>query len=137
MPRILLVDDDKDHLMLFTMVLEDGGYSVDAYTDPVAALLKFRPNYYDMAVLDYIMPDLNGLELYRRIREIDPRIRCSILTANHEKFSEYEDKPQGQGNLRIIRKPIGNEELLMNIREQVPIKSFRYTTISDICLAKR
>jgi len=109
------VDDDKDHLMLFKLVLEDGGYSVDAYTDPVKALLKFRPNYYDLAVLDNLMPDLNGLELYRRIREIDPRIRCSILTANHEKFSEYEDKPQGQGNLRIIRKPIGNEELLMNI----------------------
>ena len=119
------------------MVLEDGGYSVDAYTDPVKALLKFRPNYYDMAVLDYIMPDLNGLELYRRIREIDPKIMCSILTANHEKFSKDEDKPQRPENLRIIRKPIGNEELLMNIREQVPIKSFRYTTLSDICLAKR
>ena len=47
--RILLVDDDKDHLMLFKLVLEDGGYSVDAYTDPVAALLKFRPDYYDLA----------------------------------------------------------------------------------------
>ena len=119
MPRILLVDDDKDHLMLFTMVLEDGGYSVDAYTDPVAALLKFIPNYYDMAVLDYIMPDLNGLELYRRIREIDPRIRCSILTATHEKFSEDEDNPQRSENLRIIRKPIGNAELLMKISEQI------------------
>ena len=59
------------------MVLEDGGYSVDAYTDPVAALLRFRPDYYDVAVLDYIMPDLNGLELYRRIREIDPRISAA------------------------------------------------------------
>ena len=115
MARILLVDDDKDHLRLFTMILEDGGYSVDAYNDPDTALLKFRPNYYDMAVLDYIMPDLNGLDLYRRIREIDPRIRCSILTATHEKFSEDEDNPQGLGNLRVIRKPIGNEELLMNI----------------------
>ena len=51
------MDDDKDHLRLFTMILEDGGYSVDAYADPVKALLKFRPNYYDMVVLDYIMPD--------------------------------------------------------------------------------
>ena len=73
--RILLVDDDKDHLRLFTMILEDEGYSVDAYDDPGTALSKFRPNYYDMAVLDHIMPDLNGLDLYRRIREIDPRIR--------------------------------------------------------------
>ncbi len=86
------------------MILEDGGYSVDAYNDPHTALSKFRPNYYDMAVLDYIMPDLNGLDLYRRIREIDPRIRCSILTATHEKFSEDEDNPQGQGNLRGNKK---------------------------------
>ena len=86
------------------MILEDGGYSVDAYTDPVEALLKFRPNYYDMAVLDYIMPDLNGLELYRRIREIDPRIRCSILTATHEKFSEDEDNPQGPEKLEGNKK---------------------------------
>ena len=118
MTRILLVDDDEDHLRLFTLVLEDGGYSVDAYTDPVAALLKFMPDYYDVAVLDYIMPDLNGLELYRRIREVDPTIRCSILTATHEKFSE-DDNPQRSENLRIIRKPIGNEELLMKIGKQI------------------
>ena len=115
MARILLVDDDKDHLRLFTMILEDEGYSVDAYDDPRTALSKFRPNYYDMAVLDYILPDLNGLDLYRRIREIDPRIRCSVLTATHEKFSEDEDNQQGLGNLRVIRKPIGNKEFLMEI----------------------
>ena len=84
---------------------------MDGYNDPGTALSKFRPNYYDMAVLDYIMPDLNGLDLYRRIREIDPKVRCSILTATHEKFSEDEDNPRGLRNLRIIRKPIGNEEV--------------------------
>jgi len=104
--------------MLFKLVLEDGGYSVDAYTDPDKALSKFRSNYYDLAVLDYLIPHLNGIELYRRIREIDPTIRCSILTATHEKFSE-DDNPQRSENLRIIRKPIGNEELLMKIGEQI------------------
>ena len=98
------------------MILEDGGYSVDAYTDPVAALLKFRPNYYDMAVLDYIMPDLNGLELYRRIREKDPRIKVAAYSLQPMKnLARMKDNPQGQRNLRVIRKPIGNEELLMNI----------------------
>ena len=117
LPRILLVDDDKDHLMLFKLVLEDGGYSVDAYTDPDKAPSKFRPNYYDLAVLDYLIPHLNGIELYRRIREIDPRIRCSILTATREIFNE--DNPESPNDLKLIRKPIGNEELLLNIREQV------------------
>ena len=72
------------------MILKDGGYSVDAYTDPDKALSEFRPNYYDIAVLDYLMPHLNGLELYRRIREIDPRMECCIITATHEKFSDDE-----------------------------------------------
>ena len=74
------MDDDKDHLMLFTMVLEDGGYSVDAYADPVAALLRFRPDYYDVAVLDYIVPDCNGLELYRRIRGDRPKNKVAAYS---------------------------------------------------------
>ena len=112
--RILVVDDDKDHLKLFTMILEDEGYSVDAYADPITALLKFRRNYYDLALLDYLMPHLNGLELYGRIKELDSRMRGLILTATHEQLTD-EDNPQKQENLRVIRKPISNEELLMKI----------------------
>ena len=50
------MDYDKDHLKALTMILEDEGYSVDAYDAPDTALSKFRPNYYDLAVLDYLMP---------------------------------------------------------------------------------
>ena len=89
--RILLVDDDKDHLKLFKMILEREGYSVDAYTDPVTALLNFKPNYYDLAMLDYLMPHLNGLELYRRIREVDSRMKGFIITATHEQLTDTED----------------------------------------------
>jgi CheY-like chemotaxis protein len=113
--RILVVDNEKDHLKLFTLVLENGGYSVDAYTDPITALLKFRPNYYDLALLDYLMPNLNGLELYRRIRKIDSRMKCSIITATQERLTYDQDNPQRRENLMIIRKPIGNEELLAKI----------------------
>ena len=76
MARILLVDDDKDHLKLFTIVLEEQGHSVDAYHDPDTALSKFKPNYYDLALLDYRMPDLNGLELYGKIKENDGLQQC-------------------------------------------------------------
>ena len=86
------------------MILEDKGYSVDAYDDPDMALSKFRPNYYDLAVLDYLMPHLNGLELYRRIREIDSRIKCSILTATHEQLTDDEDNPQRQEGLEGDKK---------------------------------
>jgi CheY-like chemotaxis protein len=113
--RILLVDDDKDHLKLFTMILEGEGYSVDAYADPVTALLDFRPKYYDLALLDYLMPHLTGLELYRRIRELDSTMKGFIITATHEQLTDIEDKSQRPENLKLIRKPISNEDLLRKI----------------------
>ena len=114
MPRILLVDDDKDHLKLFTMILENRGYSLVTYSDPAAALLEFKPNYYDLLLLDYRMPNLNGLELFARIRERDPTAKAMLLTANHEQFTEGELRA-GQDYLRVITKPISNEKLLAEI----------------------
>ena len=97
------------------MTLENKGYSVVAYAYPCTALSKFRPNYYDLALLDHLMPHLNGLELYTRIREIDSRIRGLILTATQEQLTADEDNPQREKNLRVIRKPISDEELLMKV----------------------
>ena len=114
MPRILLVDDDIDHLKLFTMILENRGYSLDPYSDPAAALLKFKPHYYDLLLLDYRMPNLSGLELYAQIRKIDPTAKAILLTANHEQFTEGEHKV-GQDYLRVVTKPISNEKLLAEI----------------------
>jgi DNA-binding response OmpR family regulator len=113
-PRILLVDDDRDHLELFTMILENRGFTLDAYSDSVAALSKFKPHYYDLLLLDYRMPNLNGLELYTRIRELDPRSKALLLTATHEQFTESKQKV-GKDYLRVITKPISNEELLSEV----------------------
>ncbi len=85
------------------------------HTLTLIRLSKFRPNYYDLALLDYLMPHLNGLELYRRIREIDSRMRGLILTATREQLTADEDNQQRGKNLRVIRKPISNEELLMKV----------------------
>jgi CheY-like chemotaxis protein len=112
--RILLVDDDIDHLKLFTMILENKGYSLDTFSNPAAALLKFKPNYYDLLVLDYRMPKLNGLELYAQITEIDPTVKALLLTANHEQFTEGKQL-EGKDYPRVITKPISNEKLLAEI----------------------
>ena len=56
----MLVDDNNDHLKLFTMILQENGFSVDIFGDSAAALLNFRPNYYYLLLLDYRMPNLNG-----------------------------------------------------------------------------
>ena len=71
MTRLLLVDDEKDNLLLFKDILNDVGFVVDAYYDPVQALLAFEPKYYDLLIFDYLMPKLNGIELFKKMKEID------------------------------------------------------------------
>ena len=111
--HILLVDDDEDHLKLFTLILEMRGFTSDTYSDPVAALSQFKPNYYDLAVLDYLMPNLDGVELYKRLKDIDPSIRALFLTASHEKLNEQEN--QRPDHLNFMVKPITAEKLLWEI----------------------
>jgi DNA-binding response OmpR family regulator len=64
--RILLVDDEPDTCMSYQMVLQDAGYECNSYTDSVKALKEFRPNYYDICLLDIKMPMLNGFDLCKR-----------------------------------------------------------------------
>ena len=52
--------------MLFKDILNDFGFVVDTYYDPVLALLAFKPDYYDLLILDYLMPQLNGIELLKK-----------------------------------------------------------------------
>jgi CheY-like chemotaxis protein len=85
--RVLVVDDDEDNLNLFTIVLENVGFKVNSYSDPVQVLKEFKTSYHDLLILDYLMPSLNGFELYKRIRQADESIKVLILTASQEQVS--------------------------------------------------
>ena len=104
LPRILLVDDNENHSSTFSIILEEAGYSVDKYSGSAAALLKFKTKYYDLSVLDYRMPGLNGLGLYNRIREVYPTARVLIITAAYEELNEDVDNQTQQDNVGVIRK---------------------------------
>jgi DNA-binding response OmpR family regulator len=54
--RILLVDDELDNNRIFTIVFRDNGFEVDMVVDPQSALSAFKPNYYDLVILDVRMP---------------------------------------------------------------------------------
>ena len=95
------------------MILEMRGFTSDTYSDPVAALSHFKPNYYDLAVIDYLMPNLNGLELYKRLKDLDPSIKALFLTASHEELNEQENPRQDR--LNFVGKPIAPEKLLWEI----------------------
>ena len=82
--NILLVDDEPDALLTYKTFLTIEGYNVDDFTDPREALAHFaqsNPDYYELVVMDIRMPNLNGLQLYYRLKAINPDIRIMFVSA--------------------------------------------------------
>ena len=72
--RVLIVDDEPDLNLTLTITLEENGFKIDSFTDPLSALENFREQaagMYDMIILDIKMPEMNGFGLYRQIKKID------------------------------------------------------------------
>jgi DNA-binding response OmpR family regulator len=114
--RILLVDDETDVISLFKMVLEMNGFEVDAYTDPAAALSDFKANSYGLALLDIMMPTLNGFELYRKLKEIDNNIIACFITAFEDYRQEFKESfPMLDEANYFIRKPKAIEDLVNHV----------------------
>jgi DNA-binding response OmpR family regulator len=114
--RIMVVDDESDLTLFFSMALEYHGFEVEAFNDPKKALSNFKPDYYDLIVLDIKMPDMDGFELYREIQKIDNKANVCFLTASELYYKEFRTKEYSAINKDLfIRKPIANEELIKEI----------------------
>jgi CheY-like chemotaxis protein len=81
--RIMAVDDEPDILRIVEISLAKWGYTVDAFTDPVAALDHFRANAseYSLILTDIKMPGMSGAELAKRAKKIRPDIKVMVMTA--------------------------------------------------------
>jgi two-component system, OmpR family, response regulator ChvI len=119
-PKILVVDDEPDINMLYHSILERAGYTVESYENPLLALSNFIPYYYDAAILDIKMPEMNGLVLYTELRKRDRKIKLCFLTAgeiNVEKL--VEDKYDGLDEDLFFQKPMQNNALVNMVRTLV------------------
>jgi DNA-binding response OmpR family regulator len=111
--RILVVDDEPDICMVYQIVLEDAGYECVSYTDSVKALKEFKPDYYDLILLDIKMPVLDGFELCKKVRGIDKAAHIVFITASEEYYKKFRSQHFPElGKINYIQKPIGNEELV-------------------------
>jgi two-component system response regulator ChvI len=90
--KILIVDDEDDITLSFKRILEIHGFEVDAFSDSILALSKFKVNYYDIALLDIKMPNLDGFDLYKKIKEMDNKIKICFLTASEAYYQQYREK---------------------------------------------
>lgn len=111
--KILLVEDEKQMSMFIEMELAHEGYTVDLAYDGREALNKVESTEYDLILLDIMIPNLNGMEVCRRIRQFS-NVPIIMLTAK----SDISDKVLGLdgGANDYITKPFAIEELLARIR---------------------
>jgi DNA-binding response OmpR family regulator len=122
--RILLVDDEYDHNSIFTISLQDAGFEVDAYNDPklALALSVFRPDYYDLLILDIKMPKIDGYELYDKIRQIDDKVKVCFLTASERYKEEHRPSFLSSGSTSFLIKPITVDDLVKKVNEMIKQK---------------
>jgi DNA-binding response OmpR family regulator len=97
----MIVDDDSDLTLFYRISLEYYGFVVDTFNEPKEALSSFKPNYYDLVILDIKMPEMDGFALYKEIKKIDPIAKACFFTASDLYYEEYRDKEYGTLN-RVI-----------------------------------
>src|SRR5919202_2603878 len=114
--KILVVDDDLDLTSLFKMMLEMNGFEVDAYNDPLLALRDFKANSFGMALLDVRMPQMNGFELYKKLQEIDNRMKVCFITAFDDYNEEFKQSFHELDERKcFVRKPKAIEDLVKHV----------------------
>jgi CheY-like chemotaxis protein len=86
--KILYVDDEPDMTDMLKMALEYAGFTLKTFNDPVLAFESFKPNLYDLVILDVMMQKMDGLELYNQLKKVDPDIKVCFLTASNEVYRE-------------------------------------------------
>lgn len=114
--RIMVVDDEPDLTLCYRLSLEYHGFEVETFNDPRKAISNFKPDYYDLIILDIKMPDIDGFELYEKILKMDSKAKVCFLTASELYYKEFRAKGYGALDKDLfIRKPIGNEEMIKEI----------------------
>jgi DNA-binding response OmpR family regulator len=118
--RIMVVDDEHDLTLFYRMSLEYHGFEVEAFNDPSQALSNFKTDYYDLIILDIKMPNMDGFELYKEIKEKDPNIRACFLTASELYYKKFRSREYSTLDKELfIHKPIENEELIQEIKRLI------------------
>jgi two-component system OmpR family response regulator len=134
--RILVVEDDEQIASFVTKGLKQNGYAVDHCADGEEALMLTTTTPYDAAVVDIMLPKLDGLSLVRRLRGKDNRVPVLFLSAK----SSVEDRVRGlqAGGDDYLTKPFAFSELLARvqalIRRSTQVAEPSTLTVGDLVL---
>jgi len=121
--RVMVVDDEENIREVLSNFLSDLGYEVVVATDGQDALNKFNKGEYDLIVSDLLMPSIDGLELLKRIREIDKDVIFLMITGYPSIETAVEAIKKGAYD--YITKPFHMEDVKLRIERAFEKKSLR------------
>jgi two-component system, OmpR family, response regulator ChvI len=122
--RILVVDDDHDVAITLKAILEgeeesSKEFELDVFNDPTLALSNFKVGWYDLLLLDILMPKMNGFELYQQLKNIDDKVKVCFITAYEIYYRALRDLFPTIEVDCFIAKPIGKKELVSRIKSEL------------------
>jgi DNA-binding NtrC family response regulator len=112
---ILVADDNADLLDTFAMIFKRRGFLVETAANGLSAVNKYKERRYDVALMDIVMPEMNGVEASRRIKEMDPGAAIILMTG-------YSDEAllktaRDESTCYIVQKPVKIDRLIELILE--------------------
>jgi len=113
--RILLVDDEESIQLLYREEFEEEGYLVDSARNGVEALAKFKDNPPDLVLLDINMPDMNGIEVLRQMKEL----RATLPIILNSAYQEYKQDFGSWASEAYVVKSANTDELKAAVRKYI------------------
>ena len=119
--KILIIDDDANIRKALAAVLEDEGYIVETVDTAKKGIEKTETGFFNLALIDVRLPDMEGVELLPRLRETSPRIRKLIITG----YPTLQNAAAAvnKGADAYIMKPFDVEKMLQTVKEQLKRQS--------------
>jgi DNA-binding response OmpR family regulator len=117
--RILIVDDEPDIASTFGVGLQDEGFEAYTYNDPLEALLNFKPDFYDLLLIDINLPKMNGFELCTQILKLDINVRICFITAGEANIEALREVYSTISLGCFIKKPIRIDQLVKRVKAEL------------------
>ncbi len=115
--RILVVDDDESIRTVLTAILEEKGYTVDAAGSGNEGIEKTKTSFYNLALIDIRLPDMEGTQVLARMKDTSPKMRKIIITGYPSVQNAVD--ALNKGAHAFIMKPLDMDKVLGTVEEQL------------------
>jgi len=115
--RLLIVDDDPGMTETLADILSDMGHDVDIAGDGYRAIEMIETNAYEVVLMDVMMPGINGVETFKRVKHISPSMKFIMMTGYRQEVAELVEEAAKNGAYTCLYKPLDMNKVVAIVDE--------------------